>query len=449
MAANLSSNNIQWLCITFLLLSLFGVQSLARDFGPLPATAEEALSKSEKFLLQGMLTPLGLSLPDDDKPDDPPVPPQPTPRPTPQPQPVPNPQPTPPPQPEPSDNDDDFFDDDDDFFDDDVGFDDVVEQMDAEFEQTVAQWDAEYAEMVALWDRAREDYVRKRPQYEQAIIDNDRLASSSADPNRVGLASTSGPRNLDSFKPGEYHVIPGALAMRVQDQSGRGTCAAFTGVRALESILIQHGIQADFSEQHFFWLSRDDCYNSPCAGDGSSFFVGMMASRRNAIVLEEDCPYIPEPDATNVTYTPLSRCRKNQGAVVGKSSTATIPLNSVWQELLNNRPVMIGMTLTKSYWTNKGLVYSTDPENRLQPGESPHNGGHANLLIGFIRLPETYSQEGRFCAISANSWGIGWGRGGHACLTERWLQENYRHSSSLAGITVTDFFKSKYELTNF
>ena len=42
-----------------------------------------------------------------------------------------------------------------------------------------------------------------------------------------------------------------------------------------------------------------------------------------------------------------------------------------------------------------------------------------------MKLPQKYwAQEGKMCFIIANSWGKGWGLGGHACLTETWVQNH-------------------------
>ncbi|MAE58814.1 MAG: hypothetical protein CME69_08040, partial [Halobacteriovorax sp.] len=46
--------------------------------------------------------------------------------------------------------------------------------------------------------------------------------------------------------------------------------------------------------------------------------------------------------------------------------------------------------------------------------------GHAVLLIGYIKLPKVLN-EGSVCFITANSWGSGWGHGGYACLSEKWV----------------------------
>jgi C1A family cysteine protease len=41
-----------------------------------------------------------------------------------------------------------------------------------------------------------------------------------------------------------------------------------------------------------------------------------------------------------------------------------------------------------------------------------------------MKIPSSLN-EGKVCFITANSWGVGWGKGGHACLSEKWVK-NFR-----------------------
>lgn len=49
-----------------------------------------------------------------------------------------------------------------------------------------------------------------------------------------------------------------------------------------------------------------------------------------------------------------------------------------------------------------------------------HAQGHSILLVGLVKIP-TSLNEGQYCFITANSWGEGWGQGGHSCISENWL----------------------------
>ena len=42
-----------------------------------------------------------------------------------------------------------------------------------------------------------------------------------------------------------------------------------------------------------------------------------------------------------------------------------------------------------------------------------------------MKLPsKLHKTEGKFCFLTANSWGEGWGIGGHACLSENWIKHH-------------------------
>ena len=42
-------------------------------------------------------------------------------------------------------------------------------------------------------------------------------------------------------------------------------------------------------------------------------------------------------------------------------------------------------------------------------------------------LPKNLREtEGKYCFLTANSWGAGWGIGGHACLSENWIKYHMR-----------------------
>ena len=370
-----------------------------------------------------MLEQMGLELPPERKVIDPPVPVPPGPGPAPQ--------PAPPPAPEPENEEDDFFDDN--FFDEDKSFDEIVDAMDTEFEDAVAAWDKEYDETVARWDKAREGYLEREESYRAGTIP----LSGASDSLQSGSNYSA---NLGRMRPGDYHVIPGALDLEVKDQAARGTCTAFAGVRALESILLQQGVRGDLSEEHFYYLSKPDCWNRPCGQDreGGSVDGGLKATRNqrvDGLMTEQACPYVPKTSSGNITNSPLSAC--NGPGLLRAGNLVTLRTHAeILNELRNNRPVVVGFTLTKSYYTNRGLVRLFDPVNE-KAASGRDAGGHANLLVGYVRLPASLSREGQYCLITANSWTDGWGRGGHACLTESWLREHVGSAAAVRSITLT------------
>lgn len=338
--------------------------------------------------------------------------------------------------------DEDFFNDDDGFFDegsdfDSMSYEDAVASFDKEYEDTVKAWDKEYEETVKRWSEAKKVYNKVQDKYaETTYAPSDMLSSSE---NVAPLESSKRPiADLNSYQAGEYHVIPHSLQMDIRNQRYRGTCAAFAGVRAVETVLNQglpddasSAHHYDLSEQHFYWLSKRNCMKEPCqaakVSEGSFFDEGFLSSAKDSPITalkdEAACPYVSKKNSQNLTFTPLESCHKYQGIVRVNKINQYLKPEQIFQELAANRPIAAGFRLPKSFYENNGLVRLHDPKSK-QKGTDSHSGGHAVLLVGFIKLPDHMHQhEGKFCAVMANSWGSGYGIGGYACLSEKWMSE--------------------------
>ncbi len=231
---------------------------------------------------------------------------------------------------------------------------------------------------------------------------------------------------LPIFK--DYYIIPQAFDLQVKDQGKRPTCAAFAGVRAVEILMAQSGYSKSLSEQYFFWASKPKCQDRPCPKQGSWVYKEYKKSKSRStpdIPLEKDCPYNKSTKHSNVTQTPLHQnCNRGYAKIVNFEQ---INDNAqIISAIKNNTPVIGGFRLSKSFYHNNGHVFLHSPENKTSKLDS-HAAGHALLLVGYMELPPTlHKTEGRFCLITANSWGIGWGKGGHACLSEKWINK-YRY----------------------
>lgn len=417
-------------------------ETVTRSFTPLTSTPEQSLTMKGEIVMVELFKEIGLEFKPSKKPDIPP--PRPTPNPAPQPDiepPTPEPAPTPPtPAPAPKD---DFFSSDDDFFKGSSNFDDIVKEFDKEFEDTVSAWDKEYEQTIARWGLAKKEFKKKEQQYIQATYDLNQYESQEL-LQSAPLAASSAKRRPS--KPGEYHVIPYAFTQRMQDQAQRGTCAAFAGIRAVETLLSQTIVNpvadiVDLSEQHFFYLSRPKCIESPCKpalssngrvqNDGSNFDVGFTLNKKvkhiaAPLIEEKHCRYRPTI-GDNVSYSPIeSYCETRISTPryrVANFSTQ-IPLHAIRTELDANRPVAAGFKLPSRFSRSTGLVNLVDPSTGV--GSGKHDGGHALALIGYIMLPQKlWATEGKYCVITANSWGEGWGTGGYGCLTEKWMEKFY------------------------
>lgn len=398
------------------------------------------VSQYGSFVIESILKDMDLGLSDEEKeqaekdvvpeptptpsPDPKPVPkPKPEPKPEPKPKPRPAPKPEPEPEPEPereSGYADDFYGD----------VNDIYADFNKEYHSILDDWNEEYQAVLAKWGVARKQYKKEKATLVQATFNMQSAASGTP---AVSLATRRNTYQdpLAGMQAGDFYVIPGAMNIDIRNQKGRGTCAAFAGVRAMETLLYQAYVDLDLSEQHFYWLSRPECAESGCNAnehqEGSYYDDGFINAGANdparAVKLELSCPYIPFVNEKNLTYTPLPQCGP-QGFVTVTKYEQFLPLDKLLGELRQNRPVAAGFTLTKSYQETKGVVRARDPVNEAD-ATGKHAGGHAMLLVGYIKLPESMrAEEGRYCAIMANSWGMGYGVGGYACLTEQWIKEN-------------------------
>lgn len=280
-------------------------------------------------------------------------------------------------------------------------------------------WNKEFKAQQAAWDKENAEFLKRLPIYISNL-----LPISLFDEVTVELpASDVVPKKPRKTDAGQFHVVKNSLNLPIKNQANRGTCAAFASIRALESIMAQHGVYEDLSEQFFYWLSKPKCQSQPCSNGGSLPQIGFNRGAllpEPVIPLESDCRYNMEPVKANETQIPLSEsCTRGFAKPV---EFKIIELDQVTASLDLNRPVVIGTKLSPNFHSNRGFVSYAD---LVKSGKtSKHDGGHAMLLVGYIMLPETIrSTEGDYCMITANSWGADWGRGGYTCISKRWLQE--------------------------
>lgn len=121
------------------------------------------------------------------------------------------------------------------------------------------------------------------------------------------------------------------------------------------------------------------------------------------------------------------------GLVQIKKFSEIKTMAEVIEKLKDNTPVIIATKLSENFYKNNGLVLLSD----LKTGSASkdhHAKGHALLAMGMMELPvKLKEKEGSYCLMVANSWGKGWGAGGYACLSEKWLLQ-YRLPSSFISI---------------
>ncbi len=316
---------------------------------------------------------------------------------------------------------------------------DKVKEWENSSLKKVSRWEEEKKATLKKWEEDKKRFLKMIPVYQKNLvnIEEDYKESVEATPQKKLVAKP--PKILtkkvvmDLFD--DIHLVKNAFSSEVKDQGRRPTCAAFAGTRALEIVLAQKGKTMSLSEQYFYWLSKPRCQSSPCPKGGSWALTGYQISQRSPtldIPSESECEYNGQAVSGNTTQIPLaSSC--GRGVAQVKSFYQLKTMDQVLNAIKNNYPVVGGFKLSKNFYRNNGYVFLSDKSAKGQLDS--HAAGHAILLIGHMKLPkELHAREGQYCLIAANSWGVGWGKGGHACLSEKWLKK-YRFNVPFLAVT--------------
>ncbi len=293
----------------------------------------------------------------------------------------------------------------------------------------ISAWEEEKIKIINNWIKEKAKYVKRIPEYKK------NLPPLPIPPEEKSIAPRVITKVITTPVFSDYHIIDNAFDHSVKDQGGRPTCASFAGVRAIEILLARMGKDNKLSEQYFFWASKPKCQKSPCPKQGSWILTGYKNSQAEShpdIPLEKNCPYNKKSVGKNVTQTPLiTSCKKGYAKI--KTFHKITDFTALLTALKDNNPVVGGFKLSKSFYKNRGYVFIKNPQGVSGKLDS-HAEGHALLMVGFMKLPkELHKSEGKFCIITANSWGLGWGKGGHACISEKWIKK-YRYKMSFIAL---------------
>lgn len=286
----------------------------------------------------------------------------------------------------------------------------------------ISTWEDEKKKTIAKWMAERQKFLKKIPQYKKALFEFPKIKLSASQKIKKKIFMT---KEVKIPNLSEYHIIKSAFDLPVKDQGKRPTCASFAGVRAVEILLARKESPKYLSEQYFYWASKPKCQRSPCSKRGSwvqTAYRKSMSSLRPDIPLQDNCKYNMSPLNGNETQTPLkSGC--NTGKVKIQKFSEAYTTNEIITAIKLNRPIIGGFKLSPSFYKNNGYVFVSNDKNSNKKLDS-HAAGHAILIVGHMKLPKSlHKTEGRFCLIAANSWGIGWGKGGHSCLSEKWIKK--------------------------
>ncbi|MCP4756899.1 MAG: hypothetical protein GY866_39050 [Proteobacteria bacterium] len=301
---------------------------------------------------------------------------------------------------------------------------------------TKQTFEKQYQETLERWEKERKEFMKRVDIYKKNLVQTEILAPR-ASLKRIPLPAVSG-RSTSALVRGDYHIIPGAFDVPIRDQGRRGTCAAFTAIRAIETVLAQYEVHKNLSEQYFYWSSKPNCQRVQCSRGGSWFGSGMQYSKKSGrldIPTESDCPYSKQKVKGNETQIPLQR-----GCYKGTAKTlrfSRIYNSGLTRALTNNHPVLAAFKLSPNFYRTRGFITYADS---IKKGSTDsHSAGHAILLVGYVKLPEKYHRtEGKVCYITANSWSEGWGKGGYGCLTEKWVDKHTLAHMTLGTVEIDE-----------
>mgnify|MGYP000710578900 CR=1 FL=1 len=277
----------------------------------------------------------------------------------------------------------------------------------------LTKWEKEKAAMLNRWQNEKKKYFKNIPTYKKNLTPQSVFSSAgSFPPNREKLTA--------KFKGDGVVLVPNAFYKEVKDQGKRPTCSAFASTRALEISLAQSGTVKRLSDQYIYYASKPYCQSSPCSKKGSwplAAFKQSIRSSQADIPSQKACPYSKYPKSGNETQIPLKNgCFSGEHKL--KKFKQVKSLKQIIAALDKGYPVVSGFKLTPNFYRNKGVVLSKDISKSKRMDS--HAAGHAILFVGYMKIP-TSLEEGKVCFITANSWGTGWGKGGHACLSEKWV----------------------------
>lgn len=277
--------------------------------------------------------------------------------------------------------------------------------------KVIADWKEKHKERILKWEEEKKKYNKEKGKYEDNTFEL---------PLILPVEEVEKKKKVEVAIKRDYHIVPTAMSVPIRDQKFRPTCAAFAGVRLVEVLLAQNGKNFDLSEQYFYWASKEDCQTLPCTSPGSWVGHGFEFSstqNKKDIPLEKDCPYTTYSKQGNETQIPLKdSC--NDGIVKVEKVNYLKNLDQVMQALDKNQVVVASMKLTPNYYTSSSLVLYKN--RNIGDKMDAHAQGHSMVVVGYVKLPQVLD-EGSVCFIIANSWGEGWGQGGHACISEKWL----------------------------
>ncbi|MCB9091078.1 MAG: C1 family peptidase [Halobacteriovoraceae bacterium] len=295
---------------------------------------------------------------------------------------------------------------------------------------TLKAWHLESQMILKEWKKQNKLFLQNVKVYEKYAEDTsiDKKVSEAIEKNYKKYFETKIEDTSEKKLDSSFYFVKNFSDSSIKNQYARPTCSAFAGTKGLEILAAQKNESVDLSEHYLYWAAKPDCQQVKCVVQGS--WVGFalkrsLESESYDIPMEKDCPYNPVTVKGNQTQIPLKDPCLKDGVLKVEDFLLVKDLSSAIQQLKQDYPFVIGVTLNESFSRNTGLLsYGSDTQSAKD-----FTKGHAVLAVGYIQLPKSF-EEGEYCVVVANSWGVGWGKGGYSCLTEKWLQ-NYKRINPL------------------
>ncbi|MAF77909.1 MAG: hypothetical protein CME60_07075 [Halobacteriovoraceae bacterium] len=301
------------------------------------------------------------------------------------------------------------------------------------------KWIQKKKEILDLWHREKLKLKKNLPALKEDLTNlsdfqKETISVTEAQSDASQSISENKTKELDSLKL-DYNILSPSFRLPIRSQGKRSTCSAFAAVRAMEILAYPQVGEKDLSEQFFYYASKPKCQKSPCSKKGSWPLNGF----RFRIPSEDHCPYTQMDKQNNETHIPLApSCKLGQAKVQSFSKLKS--RQEIQTAIREGKPVIGGFRLNDAFFENEGYVFlNGEPDEFRILSPSRHAAGHALVLVGVMDLPQKlWAKQGKHCTVVANSWGEGWGLGGHACVSDGWFDQ-YRYQFPFLSVDRVSF----------
>ncbi|MGA2597627.1 MAG: C1 family peptidase [Bryobacteraceae bacterium] len=192
------------------------------------------------------------------------------------------------------------------------------------------------------------------------------------------------------------------------------TCLAFAASDVPAAV---RGSSVPLSSEFAFYHAQRRSKRPPHQGAGLSTMLEVL--KEDGQPVESEWPYLASLPSDLASWRPpagITQVYRRQ------SDACTATVDDIVRLLDDGRPVLTTMMLSDSFYlpANDGVV-------DVVPGEGPDpTRRHAVVAVG------QGIRNGKRLILVRNSWGAGWGIGGHGWLTESFLQPRLMRIAVLA-----------------